>query len=96
MEILFIQTRDFTLQENQKDFFVMLAERDHTTVEKVKEKISKRIWEGLHDPDPERRAQWERIPRAGDVSTPEECLRYSVERLKADGRGDLLHSYLYD
>ncbi len=56
MEILFIQTRDFTLQENQKDFFVMLAERNHTTVEKVKKKISKRIWEGLHDPDPERRA----------------------------------------
>ena len=41
------------MQENEKDFFAMLAERDHTTVEKVKEKISKRIWEGLHDPDPE-------------------------------------------
>lgn len=50
------------MQENKKDFFAMLAERDHTTVEKVKEKISKRIREGLHDPDPERRAQWERIP----------------------------------
>ena len=48
MEILFIQTGGFTLQENEKDFFAMLAERDHTTVEKVKEKISKRIWEGLH------------------------------------------------
>lgn len=45
------------MQENKKDFFAMLAERDHTTVEKVKEKISKRIWKGLHDPDPERRAQ---------------------------------------
>ena len=45
------------MQEKGKDFFAMLAERDHTTVEKVKEKISKRIWEGLHDPDPERRAQ---------------------------------------
>lgn len=43
------------MQENKKDFFAMLAERDHTIVEKVKEKISKRIWEGLHDPDPERR-----------------------------------------
>lgn len=36
------------MQENGKDFFVMLAERDHTTEEKVKEKISKRIWESLH------------------------------------------------
>ena len=66
------------MQEKGKDFFAMLAERDHTTVEKVKEKISKRIWEGLHDPDPE---QW---------------LRYSVERLKEDGREDLLRHYLID
>ena len=80
------------MQEKGKDFFAMLAERDHTTVEKVKEKISKRIWEGLHDPDPERRAQWERIPCAGDVPTPEEWLRYSVERLRDDGREDLLLS----
>ena len=40
MEILFIQIGGFTLQEKGKDFFAMLAERDHTTVEKVKEKIS--------------------------------------------------------
>ena len=96
MEILFIQIGGFTLQEKGKDFFAMLAERDHTTVEKIKEKISKRIWEGLHDPDPERRAQWERIPCAGDVPTPEERLRYSVERLKEDGREDLLRHYLID
>ena len=96
MEILLIQTGGFTLQENKKDFFAMLAERDHTTVEKVKEKISKRIWEGLHDPDPKRRAQWERIPCAGDVPTPEEWLRYSVKRLREDGREDLLRHYLID
>ncbi len=57
------------MQENGKNFFTMLAERDHTTVEKIKEKISKRVWEGLHDPDPERRAQWERIPCAGEIPT---------------------------
>lgn len=34
LEILFIQTGDITLQENGKNFFAMLAERDHTTVEK--------------------------------------------------------------
>ena len=58
--------------------------------------ISKGVWEGLHDPDPERRAQWGRIPCAGDVPTPEEWLRYSVERLKEDGREDLLRHYLID
>ena len=38
----------------------------------------------------------ERIPCAGDVPTPEEWLRYSVERLKEDGREDLLRHYLID
>jgi len=85
-----------TLQENGKDFFAVLAERNHTTVEKVKEKISKRIWEGLHDPDSERRAQWERIPCAGEIPTPEEWLHYSVKRLKEDAREDLLRHYLID
>ena len=28
---------------------------------------------------------------AGDIPTPEEWLRYAVERIKADGRGDLLY-----
>ncbi len=32
-----------------------------------------------------------RIPCAGDIPTPEEWLRYAVEKIKADGRGDLLY-----
>ena len=28
-------------------------------------KENEAIWEGLHDPDPERRTQWERIPCVG-------------------------------
>lgn len=41
-------------------------------------------------------ANMEILPHEGEISTPEEYLRYSVERLKADGRGDLLRWYLYD
>lgn len=48
----------------------------------------------MKDPDPERRAQWERIPHAGDIPTPEEWLRYAVDRIKAEGREDLLWEYL--
>ena len=44
----------------------------------------------LNDPDPQIRAQWERMPHAGEIPTPEELLRYVVERLIADGREDLL------
>ena len=33
------------------------------------------------------------IPRAGEIPTPEEWLRYAVEQLEAEGRGDLLRWY---
>ena len=55
--------------------------------------ITARIEAGMNDPDPEKRAQWERIPRAGKIPTPEEWLRYAVERIEAEGRGDLLRWY---
>ena len=55
--------------------------------------ITARIEAGMNDPDPEKRAQWERIPCAGKIPTPEEWLRYAVERIEAEGRGDLLRWY---
>lgn len=82
--------------EGQETFFERLARERNITVEEMKAIISARIKAGMNDPDPERRAQWERIPHAGDIPTPEEWLRYSVERLKADGREDLLRHYLID
>ena len=39
----------------------------------------------MNDPDPEKRAQWERIPRAGNIPTPEEWHRYAVERIEVEG-----------
>ena len=82
--------------EEQETLFERLARERGITVEEMRAIISARIEKGLHDPDPEKRAQWERIPCAGDVPTPEEWLRYSVERLKEDGREDLLRHYLID
>ena len=73
-----------------------LARVNGVTVEDMRTKIAARIEAGLNAPSPERRAQWERIPCAGDIPTPEEWLRYSVERLKEDGREDLLRRYLVD
>ena len=80
--------------ENQENIFERLARERNITVDEMKEIISARIMAGMKDPDPERRAQWERIPRAGDIPTPEEWLQYAVARIKAEGREDLLREYL--
>ena len=77
--------------ERPETVFEWLARRRNVTVEEMRAYISARIAEGWNSPDPAHREQWRRIPCAGDIPTPEEWLRYAVERIKADGRGDLLY-----
>lgn len=73
--------------------FERLACERNITVEEMRAIISARIEKGMNDPDPEKRAQWEKIPRAGEIPTPEEWLKYAVETLEDEGRGDLLRWY---
>lgn len=77
----------------EETLFERLARERNITVEEMRAIISARIKAGMNDPDPEKRAQWERIPHAGKIPTPEEWLRYAVERIEAEGRGDLLRWY---
>ncbi len=70
-----------------------MAQKRGITVDQMRAIISDRIKEGMNDPDPEKRASWEDIPRAGDIPTPDEWLRYAVETLEKEGRGDLLRWY---
>ena len=77
----------------EETLFERLARERNITVEEMWAIISARIEAGMNDPDPEKRAQWERIPCAGNIPTPEEWLRYAVERIEAEGRGDLLRWY---
>lgn len=79
--------------EKPKTLFECLARQRGISVEEMRSIISARIEQGMNDPDPVKRASWERIPRAGDIPTPEEWLRYAVEQLEAEGRGDLLRWY---
>lgn len=79
--------------EKPKTFFEHLAQERNITVEEMRAIIAARIEAGMNDPDPEKRASWERIPRAGEIPTPVEWLRYAVERLEEEGRGDLLRWY---
>lgn len=74
--------------------FERLARERGITIEEMRAIISARIESGWNDPDPEKRAQWRKIPCVGDIPTPDEWLRYAVERIKADGRDELLRKYL--
>ncbi len=79
--------------EEPKTLFEHLAQERNITVGEMRAIIAARIEAGMNDPDPVKRASWEEIPRAGEIPTPEEWLRYAVEQLEKEGRGDLLRWY---
>ena len=73
--------------------FERLARERGITVEEMRANISTRIEKGWNDPNPEKRVQWRSIPCKGELPTPDEWLRYAVERIKADGKEELLRRY---
>ena len=77
----------------EEHIFERLARERNITVEEMRSIISARIEKGWNDPDPEKRAQWRRIPCCGEIPTPDEWLHYAVDRLQEDGREDLLRWY---
>ena len=76
-----------------KTLFEKLAHDRNISVEEMRSIIAARIDAGMNDPDPGRRAQWKKIPHTGDVPTPEEWLRYVVEKLEDEGLSDFLRGY---
>lgn len=78
----------------EEHLFERLAREHGITVEEMRAIISVWIEKGWNDPDPVKRAQWRKIPCVGDIPTPDEWLRYAVERLHSDGYQDLLRKYL--
>ena len=73
--------------------FERLARERGITVEEMRAIISTRIKKGWNDPNPEKQVQWRSIPCKGELPTPDEWLRYAVERIKADGKEELLRRY---
>lgn len=76
-----------------RTFFEKLARDRNITVEEMRSIISARIEAGMNDPDLAHRAQWEKIPHAGDMPTPEEWLSYVIRKLESEGLSDLLRWY---
>ena len=79
---------------NNDSFFKRMAEERGITEEELKEQIQQRIIAGLNSPDPVRRKQWEAIPHTDDIPTPEEYIRYIVEKLTDEGLEELLWMYV--
>lgn len=77
----------------EEHLFERLARERNITVEEMRVIISARIEKGWNDPDQEKRAQWRKIPCEGEIPTPDEWLRYTVEKLQEEGREDLLQLY---
>lgn len=77
----------------QETLFERLAREWNITVEEMRVQITARIERGWTDPDPEKRAQWRKIPCDGEIPTPDEWLKYAVEKLGEEGRSDLLRWY---
>lgn len=73
--------------------FERLAHERGISVEEMRGIISARIEKGWNDPDLEKRAQWRDTPCVGEIPTPDEWLKYVVEKLEEEGRGDLLQWY---
>lgn len=77
----------------EEHLFERLARESNITVEEMRAIISTRIEKGWNDPDLEKMAQWRKIPCAEETPTPDEWLKYTVETIEAEGRGDLLRWY---
>lgn len=77
------ENRSNSTMEKHENFFERLARERNISVVEMKEIIPERIEQRLHDPDQEKLKSCEAIPCQDDVPTPEEWLRYAVEKLQA-------------
>lgn len=78
----------------QETLFERLARERNIIVEEMRAQIAARIERGWNDSAPEKRAQQRKIPCAGEIPTPDEWLKYAIEKLQKEGYGDLLQYQL--
>lgn len=59
----------------------VVALENHMSEEMVREQLMSMILEGMSSENPEDQKRWERIPRAGEMPTPEEFIAFCSEML---------------
>ena len=64
----------------EEHIFERFARERGITVEEMRAIISARIERGWNDSNPEKQAQWRKIPCAGEIPTPDEWLEYVVKK----------------
>ncbi len=74
--------------------FERIAAKHNTTVEEVRREMEATIRAGFNNPDPKVQAQWAKIPRKGDIPTPDELITYVVRQAKQNDAEALLRRYL--
>ena len=58
-----------------------IAKKEGTTVEQIRKHIQIAMLSGLLSEDPAIKDQWEQIPTAGEVATPEEVVAYCADKM---------------
>ncbi len=68
------------IKKTDAEFVIrLIALREGLTVEEVRERMRLAMLSGLRSQDYTVQARWNRIPRKGDVPTPEELIAYLAE-----------------
>lgn len=62
-----------------------IAARDHTTPDMVRKHMQVAMLNGLISDDPKVKEEWAKIPRAGEIPTPEELIAYYAAQLADHG-----------
>jgi hypothetical protein len=74
--------------------FESIAAEHNITVEEVSREIEAAIRAGFNSPDLKVQAHWAKIPRKGDIPTPDELITYVVRQAKQNDTKALLRRYL--
>lgn len=67
---------------NAKKAIAETAKQNGVTLKEVREEIQKAINEGMKSSDPRVKEMWSKIPRKGEMPTPEEVIDFISKKVR--------------